>query len=42
MNVFGFEDGEIYPLHITKKTGARDINLYLKEGEKQHYVLIKD
>ena len=43
VNVFGFENGEIVPLKITKIKGKKHINLlYLQEGTISHYCLIKD
>jgi len=43
VNVFGCEDKEIYPLYVTKTRGSNHhVNLlYLKEGKKSHYCLIK-
>ena len=44
LNVFGFENDEIYPLRITKqKTRRHHINLlFLQKDERSHYCLIKD
>ncbi|CAG2250936.1 unnamed protein product [Mytilus edulis] len=43
VNIFGYEEGEIYPLYITKKTFCHHVNiLYLKENNKSHYVLINN
>ncbi|MES9880480.1 MAG: endonuclease domain-containing protein, partial [Sedimenticola sp.] len=44
LNVFGFDNDEIYPLKITKqKHRKHHINLlYLQEGDISHYCLITD
>ena len=43
VNVFGFENKEIYPLRITKQKGKHHVNLlFLQEGTLTHYCLIKD
>ena len=44
LNVFGFENDEIYPLRITKqKTRRHHINLlFLQKNERSHYCLLKD
>ena len=43
VNVFGFENNEIYPLRITKLKGKKHVNLlYLQEGVYTHYCLIRD
>ncbi|CAC5362600.1 unnamed protein product [Mytilus coruscus] len=43
VNIFGYEEGEIFPLYITKKTYCHHVNmLYLKEINKSHYVLINN
>lgn len=44
INVFGCEDKEIFPMRITKeKNQFHHINLlYLKDGDKTHYCLIKN
>ena len=43
INVFGFENGQPFPIHISKETFEDQINLLLiTEDEKKHYVLIKD
>ena len=43
INVFGCEDGQPFPIHISKETFEDQMNLLLitKDGKK-HYVLIKD
>ena len=44
INVFGFENDEIYPLRITRQKGRKHhINLlYLQRGDLFHYCLIRD
>jgi len=43
VNVFGFEQGDIFPLYITKERFSTHVNLLLYSlGEKRHYCLIKD
>ena len=44
INVFGFEQNEIFPLRITKQTGRmHHVNLlYLKQDGKAHYCLIQN
>ncbi|KAK3103044.1 hypothetical protein FSP39_016008 [Pinctada imbricata] len=43
VNVFGYEKGDIYPLHLTKERGLRHVNLLLiSNGKKQHYCWIKN
>ena len=43
INVFGYEKGQPFPIHISKETFEDHINLLLiTEDEKKHYVLIKD
>ena len=43
INVFGYEKGQPFPIHISKETFEDQINLLLiTEDEKKHYVLIKD
>ena len=43
INVFGFESGQQFPIHISKETFEDQMNLLLiTEDEKKHYVLIKD
>ena len=43
INVFGYEDGQPFPIHISKKTFEDQMNLLLiTKDEKKHYVLIKD
>ena len=43
INVFGYEEKQPYPIHISKKTFEDQMNLLLiTKDEKKHYVLIKD
>ena len=43
INVFGHEDGQPFPIHISKETFEDQMNLLLiTKDEKKHYVLIKD
>ena len=43
INVFGYEDGQPFPIHISKETFEGQMNLFLiTKDEKKHYVLIKD
>ena len=43
INVFGYEDGQPFPINISKETFEDQMNLLLiTEDEKKHYVLIKD
>lgn len=43
IKVFGYEDGEIYILHVSKKTNIGVINLLLiSDGENFYYTLIRD
>ena len=43
INVFGFENGQPFPIHISKETFEDQMNLSLiTKDEKKHYVLIKD
>ena len=43
INVFGFEHGEVIPLHITPTRASIHVNLLLiSKGDKQHYVWIKN
>ena len=43
INVFGYEHGQPFPIHISKETFKDQMNLLLiTEDEKKHYVLIKD
>ena len=43
INVFGYEHGQPFPIHISKETFKNQMNLLLvTEDEKKHYVLIKD
>ena len=43
INVFGYENGQPFPIHISKETFEDQMNLSLiTKDEKKHYVLIKD
>ena len=43
INVFGYEKGQPFPIHISKENFEDQMNLLLiTEDEKKHYVLIKD
>ena len=43
INVFGYENGQPFPIHISKETFENQMNLLLiTKDEKKHYVLIKD
>ena len=43
INVFGFEESVVFPLHITAFRFPSHVNLLLiSQGDKQHYCLIKD
>ena len=43
INVFGYENGQPFPIHISKETFEDRMNLLMiTEDEKKHYVLIKD
>ena len=43
INVFGYEDGQPFPIHISKETFKDQMNLLLIiKDEKKHYILIKD
>ena len=43
INVFSYEDGQPFPIHISKETFEDQMNLLLiTKDEKKHYVLIKD
>ena len=43
INVFGYEDGQPFPIHLSKETFEDQMNLLLiTKDEKKHYVLIKD
>ena len=43
VNVFGYEDKQFYPTFVSKGSNEKVLNLLLvTEGEKKHYVLIKD
>ena len=43
INVFGYENKQPYPIHVSKEKYNNQINLLLiTEDDKKHYVLIKD
>ena len=43
INVFGYENGQPFPIHISKETFKDQMNLLLiTKDDKRHYVLIKD
>ena len=43
INLFGYEKGQPFPIHISKEKFEDQMNLLLiTEDEKKHYVLIKD
>ena len=43
INVFGYEKGQPYPLHISKEMFKDQMNLLLiTKDEKKHYILIRD
>ena len=43
INVFGYEKGQPFPIHISKETFEDQMNfLLITEDEKKHYVPIKD
>ena len=43
INLFGYEKGQPFPIHISKETFEDQMNLLLiTKDEKKHYVLIKD
>ena len=43
INVFGYEKGQPFPIHISKEKFEDQMNLLLiTEDEKKHYVLVKD
>ena len=43
INVFGYEDGQPFPIQISKETFEDQMNLLLiTKDEKKHYVLIKE
>ena len=43
INVFGYEKGQPFPIHISKEKFEDQMNLLLiTEDEKKHYILIKD
>ena len=43
INVFGYEDGQPFPINISKETFEDQMNLLLiTKDKKKHYVLIKD
>ena len=43
INVFGYENGQPFPIHISKEAFKDQMNLLLiTKDEKKHYILIKD
>ena len=43
INVFGYEEGQSFPIHISEEKFEDQMNLLLiTKDEKRHYVLIKD
>ena len=42
INVFGYEKGQPFPIHISKEKFEDQMNPLITEDEKKHYVLIKD
>ena len=43
INVFGYENGQAFPIYISKEKFDKQMNLLLiTKDEKKHYVLIKD
>ena len=42
VNVFGFEDGEVFPLRPSEEKGKMIDLFWFKEGENTHFCLIKD
>ena len=43
INVFGYENGQPFPIHISRETFEDQVNLLLiTKDEKKYYVLIKD
>ncbi|GBN47954.1 hypothetical protein AVEN_10326-1 [Araneus ventricosus] len=43
INVFGYEDEEVFPLYISKREDTRVINLlYIIQGDDKHYCLIRN
>ena len=43
INVFGYEEKSVYPIYVSKEKHPDHMELlYIEEGEKQHYVYIKD
>ena len=43
INVFGYEDGQPFPIHISKETFEDQMNLLLiTKDEKKNYILMKD
>ena len=41
INVFGYEKGQLFPIHISKETFKDQMNLLLiTKDEKMHYILI--
>ena len=43
VNVFGYENKQPFPIHISKEDFKMELNLLLSDSNgKKHYVLIKD
>ncbi|GBM38893.1 hypothetical protein AVEN_49754-1 [Araneus ventricosus] len=43
INVFGYEDDEVFPLYISKREDIQVINLlYITQGDYKHYYLIEN
>ena len=43
INVFAYENEQLYPIHISKETFKDQMNLlFITKDEKKHYILIKD
>ena len=43
INVFGYENEQFYPIHVSKQKNEEVLNLLLiSKGANRHYVLIKD
>ena len=43
INVFDYEKGQPFPIHISKEEFENQMNLLsIAKNEKKHYVLIKD
>ena len=42
INVFGYEKGQPFPIHISKEKFQDQMSLLITKDEKRHYILIKD